>query len=202
MFAFLLALALVFASPREAPAAESMPVGVARYAPDVIRASHAFEGLQGYPTTRIAQMWQESKGRTDARSPVGARGLFQFMPATERWLGEVMPDIGVPDALNPRWAIIAGVRYEVRLEAKHKACPPMARVWYGLREYNGGGLAKDLAALEAAGFARCDFVAAEQFNGRRRSAAAIRENINYPRQIVVKWEPKVRARFPVRGVGG
>jgi soluble lytic murein transglycosylase-like protein len=69
-----------------------------------------------------AQLWQESRLRPDARSPVGAAGIAQFMPATWR---EVAVQLGIdpkrvpPTAAEP--AIEAGAWYMARL----------ARQWRG-----------------------------------------------------------------------
>lgn len=193
-------LAVVFLLMASVAHGREIPSGVLRYAPDVIRESQAYEGLNGYPATRIAQMWQESQGNPNAKSPVGARGLYQFMPATSKWLGEIMPDLGIADPYNPKWAIRAGIRYQVKLEKKHRACPECAKVWYGLREYNGGGLKKDLDQLESWGFDRCDYINADKANGRKRTEASIHENTGYPKAIVLKWQPFVVKRFMVRGV--
>lgn len=55
------------------------------------------------PALIEALVWQESRWRTNARSPVGARGLAQLMPGTARELG-VNPDI-------PFANLEGGVRY-------------------------------------------------------------------------------------------
>ena len=55
------------------------------------------------PALLEALVWQESRWRTDAVSPVGARGLAQLMPGTARYLG-VNPD-------DPRQNLEGGARY-------------------------------------------------------------------------------------------
>ncbi|HUP48145.1 MAG TPA: lytic transglycosylase domain-containing protein [Thermoanaerobaculia bacterium] len=47
---------------------------------------------------------RESRFRTRAVSPVGARGLMQLMPRTARWLG-------VKDSFNARQNIFGGTKY-------------------------------------------------------------------------------------------
>lgn len=59
----------------------------------------------------IAQIMQESKFREHARSPVGARGLMQLMPRTER---EISRELDFQYILkNPRENIAAGI-YHMR----------------------------------------------------------------------------------------
>lgn len=55
------------------------------------------------PTLIEALVWQESRWRADAVSPVGARGLAQLMPATARELGV--------DAADPFANLEGGARY-------------------------------------------------------------------------------------------
>lgn len=60
-----------------------------------------------------AQLWQESRLDPDAVSPVGARGLAQFMPAT--W-DEVVRDLGLGQAgPHEAVAIDAGAYYMAKL---------------------------------------------------------------------------------------
>lgn len=45
------------------------------------------------PEIAIAQIWQESRFNPNARSPVGAAGIAQFMPATAREYGVNVADV-------------------------------------------------------------------------------------------------------------
>jgi len=58
------------------------------YAAKVAELAHRYDLS---PSLIEALVWQESRWRADARSPVGARGLAQLMPGTARDLG-VNPD--------------------------------------------------------------------------------------------------------------
>lgn len=59
-----------------------------------------------------AQLYQESKLDPNAVSPVGARGLAQFMPAT--W-NEVTRELGIIATPNGEQAIEAGAYYMAKL---------------------------------------------------------------------------------------
>jgi soluble lytic murein transglycosylase-like protein len=73
----------------------------------------AAEAKHGIPSTMLERLlWQESRYRADiidgrVKSPVGAAGIAQFMPATAR-------EFGI-DPLNPAQAIDAAGRYLRRL---------------------------------------------------------------------------------------
>jgi soluble lytic murein transglycosylase-like protein len=94
------------AAPASAALAESavLPEGLAAYAPDHMvsdPARHAAaippryaakiaelaERFDLSPSLMEALVWQESRWRENARSPVGAQGLAQLMPGTARYLG-------------------------------------------------------------------------------------------------------------------
>lgn len=89
-----------------------------------------------------AQLFQESGLRPDARSPVGAAGLAQVMPATWR---EIAPAIGLDPKLVPPVAAVpaieAGAFYMARLSAQW-------RHWAGA----GAGDALDVHRHAQAGY--------------------------------------------------
>ncbi len=97
-----------------------------------------------------AQLYQESQLKPDAVSPVGARGIAQFMPGTWR---DIAPAIGAgaasPHAVGP--AIRAGALYMARLRGEWTAPRPAKdRHSLALASYNAG-LGNILAAQRAAG---------------------------------------------------
>jgi len=85
-----LELSADFAVPAHAVADAARQAGMvpAVYAAKVSELARRFDLS---PTLIEALVWQESRWRADARSPVGARGLAQLMPGTARDLG-VNPD--------------------------------------------------------------------------------------------------------------
>lgn len=95
-------------------------------------------GLQAPVATFAAQVHQESRWRPDARSPVGALGLAQFMPATAAWMGDVDAELRGPAPTNPTWALRALVRYDLWLWARIKAADDCERMAFTLSAYNGG----------------------------------------------------------------
>ncbi|KPM13594.1 transglycosylase [Citromicrobium sp. WPS32] len=83
----------------------SDPRVTARAVPDTYKAKVAELAARFdlSPSLIEALVWQESRWRVDARSPVGARGLAQLMPGTARDLG-VNPD-------DPLANLEGGARY-------------------------------------------------------------------------------------------
>jgi membrane-bound lytic murein transglycosylase F len=79
-----------------------------------------------------AQAYQESRFDPEAKSWVGALGVFQVMPATGR-------EMGFEDLADPDQGIHAGVRYLSRLiDQFDKKLPFKQRVRFALAAYNVG----------------------------------------------------------------
>lgn len=78
-------------------AAAAIPL---RYAPKLAELAARFDLS---PALMEALVWQESRWRENAVSPVGARGLAQLMPGTARYLGV--------DAQDPFANLEGGARY-------------------------------------------------------------------------------------------
>jgi len=85
---------------------------------------------EGIPPELVWQAEVESSFNPEARSPVGARGLYQFMPATGRSFGleEGPPD----DRLNPSKSGRAAARYLKKLYRRFDSWP------LALAAYNAG----------------------------------------------------------------
>lgn len=85
-----------------------------------------------------AQLWQESRLDPDAESPVGARGIAQFMPGT--W-ADIAPALGYGhlSATAARPAIEAGAFYMARLRRGWSSPRPQPdRHWLAAASYNAG----------------------------------------------------------------
>jgi membrane-bound lytic murein transglycosylase F len=88
----------------------------------------------------LAQMYQESGGRADVCSAVGACGLAQFMPKT--W-EDMQSQFGWSKSISrfePKYAIEAGVRYQGQ---QRRAWGAEGRTWtqrneLGQASYNAG----------------------------------------------------------------
>lgn len=97
-----------------------------------------------------AQLWQESRLKPDAVSPVGAGGIAQIMPATwEEW----SPRAGYPNAdrFNPEASIMTGAAYMAYLLNEWNwPRPEVDRNCLALASYNSG-LGDILKAQKASG---------------------------------------------------
>jgi soluble lytic murein transglycosylase-like protein len=157
--------------------------------PGLTREAHRVMGLAAPVAALAAQVHQESAWRAEARSHVGAAGLAQFMPATAQWMTEVYPDLGPPEPYAPTWALRAMVLYDQWLLERVVGHTECDRWWAALRSYNGGlGWWRDEArrAVDMRDRGQVD----QQCGKGRRSVKHCAENLGYPRQILVRWQPR------------
>ena len=140
----------------------------------------------------FAQIHQESRWNPNATSPVGARGLSQFMPGTADWIDTLLPaDQRCSDpagcATDPRWAINAMTRFDWWLwEQNAGAATDMDRWGKSLAGYNGGqGWVQRESAKALNPAVWWDSVELVCL----RSAAACAETRDYVRKIWNKWRP-------------
>lgn len=139
MFRLALLLLLAVASPAASqPVERALNLYDSRFDDDIKAGVREF--WRDYPYWRAAkaQWWQESRLRSDAVSPVGARGYTQFMPATWK---EVTTRLGTPGkSPHSRYAFRAGAYYmaQQRLALRRKGAtdPDLHRL--ALAAYNAG----------------------------------------------------------------
>lgn len=208
------ALLLCGLKVRIAWGAEAIPRAAYAYRIDLTRQARQVWGLNAPVAAFAAQIHTESRWSPDAVSPVGARGLAQFMPATERWINGVYPELNTSrepvsgalasgrsapaGAMNPAWAIRALVTYDRWLWDRITAADDCQRMAMVLSSYNGGlgWLYKDqrlAASASGSGPESADlhlrwFDGVERFNSGR-STNSIRENRAYPHLILRVREP-------------
>lgn len=172
--------------------ANSIPIAAQQHRALLIRSAHMVWGLDAPIATFAAQIHQESYWRVNAKSPVGAQGLAQFMPTTAEWITAAYPkELASPQPYNPAWALRAMVKYDLYLHQRNQArsqCDHWAMV---LSAYNGGQgwVNRDRRLALASGADELAwFNSIENFNAGR-STANFRENRHYPRAILFRWEP-------------
>ena len=82
----------------------------------------------------ISQMYQESRFNPNARSFVGAVGLFQLLPRTGKQLGFEKADLMVPEK-----SVSAGIQYlDWTRDRFSETLPVEERLWFSLAAYNAG----------------------------------------------------------------
>ncbi len=171
--------------------ADEIPRAAEQYRRTLVRSAHAEWGLSAPIATFAAQVHQESRWRADARSPVGAQGLAQFMPGTAEWIAGLYPAaLGANQPYNAGWALRALVTYDRWLYDRNQASSECDRWAFVLSAYNGGQgwVNRDRRLASASGADQLAwFDSVERFNAGR-SAANFRENRNYPRLILLRYE--------------
>jgi soluble lytic murein transglycosylase-like protein len=159
-----------------------------RYRSHVIRETQLRFGIPSPSPVVAGQIAQESAWNPNAKSPVGAQGLMQFMPATARW-ADVQAGFGGVDAFNPLWSIRAGVWYDRWLYDRVKGRTTCDRWMFALSAYNGGlgWVNKRKAKSEDA----LDYVMTAGINpGITKSNQ--HENESYPTRIMYRHQPVYR----------
>jgi len=194
----MLALVALLACCTLAHAAEPIPAAALKYRSEVIRAARCEAGLSAPVAVFAAQLEQESGWNPGAVSPVGARGLGQFMPATARDMGRMRPDLGVAAPTNPGWAIRALVAYDMQNLKRIRAATPADAWAMALAAYNGGlgWVWRDAALAARQGLDPTRWWGNVETVNAGRSIAAKRENTGYPRAILLRRQPKYLAWGP------
>ena len=191
-------LLLTFAAAR----AESIPANALRHRAELTRCGRYAFGLSAPVATLAAQVHQESRWRENAVSPVGARGLAQFMPSTSQWIAGLVPELAENAPFNPGWALRALATYDKWLWDRVSGWDACQRMAMALSGYNGGlGWVQRDASLAGRNGAdpRIWFGHVERFNAGR-NAAAWKENRGYPRRILGTLEPLYLSAGWGRGV--
>ncbi|WP_350317208.1 transglycosylase SLT domain-containing protein [Pectobacterium aroidearum] len=189
----LILLSLLISACNPAPVLADIPADARRYQSELTRNARVVWGLDAPVATFAAQIHQESTWKTNARSPVGAQGLAQFMPATSTWIaGIYRAELGANQPYNPAWAMRALVRYNLwhwqRISATASNCDRMA---FTLSAYNGGlgWVQRDRQLATQRGLDSSRYWEQVERVNAGRSAANFRENRGYPDRIIHRWQP-------------
>lgn len=183
-------LAVASCAVQPAPAAE-LPQAALKHRSELTRNARALAGMDAPVPMFAAQIHQESRWRSDARSPVGAQGMAQFMPATAEWISGLFPALAPNTPYNPSWAMRALVTYDLWLYERIRATSACQRWAFALSAYNGGlgWVNRDKKLASSKGLDPLVwFGSVEQVNAGR-SAANWRENRDYPNRILYRHQP-------------
>ena len=171
----------------QAHAAETViPKRAEQYRSILIRAARATWGLDAPVAVFAAQIHTESRWRADAKSPVGAMGLAQFMPATAKWIPDIDPSLAPPAPNNPGWSIRAMLRYDLWLFNRAKGKDEYQRMAFAMSGYNGGEgwVNRDKRLAASNGLDPGQWFEHVETVNAGRSASNWRENRAYPRLIL------------------
>ncbi len=83
----------------------------------------------------LAIMKHESRFSHSARSPRGARGMLQIMPATGR---QLVSELNLTDITRPAQHLRAGIYYYSKLFDLYSSADPADRIRLALASYNAG----------------------------------------------------------------
>jgi soluble lytic murein transglycosylase-like protein len=162
----------------------------ARLRLQVEQASAEEWGVDSSPARLAAQLHQESVWNANAKSPAGAEGLAQFMPATGRWLSAKFPQLGPYDPWDPAWSARAAAVYDHWLLTRNPGRGACSNWAFALSAYNGGEsmLRREQALAKANGRDQLRWFG-NTADYRVRSASAFQENRAYVKRILLTLEP-------------
>ena len=167
----------------------SPPPQATQYRRTLMREVRQYHGLKPTYALHAAIIHQESTWRKDAKSPVGAQGLAQFMPSTAEWMPEIDSNIGSVDPFNPKWSIRAMASYTSWLLKRVDAddfCNQNAKM---LSAYNGGigWISRDEDLADKKGYnSGIWFDGVENYS--KRADWAFKENRHYVRRIALELQ--------------
>lgn len=192
---YLMVLVLLSSLFMPSTAEAQVPRTAVQHRLQLTREARAVWGLYAPVPAFAAQIHQESLWRPDARSPVGALGLTQFMPATADWIGSLDPQLAARTPLNPAWSIRALVVYDRWLWDRIRADDDCEHMAYSLSAYNGG--LKWVQRRQKASPTPGVCLGATCALNPGITAANQRENERYPRVILLQHQPLYRAWGPM-----
>ena len=152
----------------------------------LVRAARYEFGLAAPVALLAAQVHAESGWNAAAKSPVGAQGMAQFMPATAKWMPEIDPALAGPAPFNPGWALRALAAYDHWLHDRIPGVASACHRWaFVLSAYNGGlgWVQRDRSLAAKLGKDSAHYWGQVERVNAGRSAANIRENRAYPKRI-------------------
>jgi hypothetical protein len=174
-----------------APAkAAGIPRAAEQHRATLIRTARVVWGMDAPVAVFAGQIHAESRWNPEAKSPVGALGMAQFMPATAKWMPNIDPELAAPAPKNPAWAIRALIRYDLYLWQRVDAVSDFERMAFTLSAYNGGlgWVNRDKALAEKRGLDRRRWFSNVEKVNAGRSAANFRENRRYPSLILEEYQ--------------
>jgi membrane-bound lytic murein transglycosylase MltF len=173
----------------------SLPVKSYQYKAIVIKEARQYWGPDANVALFAAQFHQESMWNNDAQSPVGARGLGQFMPGTAADMQARYKDLRTLAVYSPMWSIKALFMYDRELYTaiKPKVKPYIhdcSRYAMMFSAYNGGlgWLNRDRALTAQMGKSPDIWWGSVELYSKR-AGWAIKENRGYPERIMLKHLP-------------
>lgn len=185
---FTLAVVLLHTEP---VVAAGIPREAERLRPSLVRVAQYHWGLDAPVAVFAAQIHAESRWNAQAVSPVGAQGLAQFMPATSDWISGLYEHLEANEPRNPQWAMAALVTYDRWLWDRVSAASECSRMPKALAAYNGGlgWVRRDERLAAQRGLDPAVWFGSVETVNAGRSAAAKRENTEYPRKILFVFQP-------------